>query len=179
MLEAIQGGRREATDELIPVVYGELRRLAAAQLARERPGQTLQATALVHEAYLVLRHAVGESWNNRRHFFGAAAEAMRRILIQNARRKGALKRGGAFARAESDPDEIPVEAPIEDILDLDDALEELAARDPRSAELVKLRYFAGLTLKQIAELMGISLRSANRLWSFAKVWLFDRLTEKD
>ena len=177
ILLELQQGESNRVDELIPLVYDELRRLAAVHLARERPGQTLQATALVHEAYLRLIHGSVEDWESRRHFFASVAEAMRRILIENARRKQSLKRGGDFVRTAMDPDELHLGMPSSDLLDLNTALDELAASDPESAELVKMRYFAGLTLEQIGELMGFSTRTAKNRWSYAKAWLFRRLQE--
>jgi len=144
-----------------------------------QPGQTLQPTALVHEAYLNLINPNGETWANRRHFFAAAAEAMRRILTESARRKNTLKRGGNFIRTEIDPDELPYTPPSLNLLDLDAALDELARVDSESAELVKLRYFAGLTLEQIAFILDISPRTADNRWAFAKAWLYRRLSEAD
>jgi RNA polymerase sigma factor (TIGR02999 family) len=164
------------TDQAFALVYTELRRLAARRLAAEAPGQTLDATALVHEAYLRLVASGDASaprdprWANRAHFFAAAAEAMRRILVEAARRKARRKRGGGRHRADLDPDQLPV--PDADLLALDDALTRLAARDPQAAELVKLRHFAGLTVPQAAEILGVSPRTADRLWAYARVWLF-------
>jgi RNA polymerase sigma factor (TIGR02999 family) len=141
-------------------------------MAHERPGQTLQATGLVHEAYVRLVGSWGEiEWSNRGHFFGAAAEAMRRILIENARRKGRVRHGGKLKRAELSPDEVGAADKSEELLDLNDALDRLAQEDPQSAELVKLRYFAGLTIPQAAEILGVSPRKADFLWSFARAWL--------
>jgi RNA polymerase sigma factor (TIGR02999 family) len=176
ILASIEQGDGRAADRLLPVVYDELRRLAAQQLSHERPGQTLQATALVHEAYLRLVDAEkARHWKSRRHFFAAAAEAMRRILVENARRKQSLKRGGEAVR--HDLDELAVAAPqrSEELLALDEALDQLAAADPAAAELVKLRYFSGLTIPQAAELLGIAPRSADRLWAYAKAWLLQKL----
>lgn len=162
--------------ELLPLVYEELRRLAAARLADEKPGQTLQPTALVHEAYVRL---VGDGqpkdWNGRGHFFAAAAEAMRRILINRARDKHRLKRGGDRERVQIDLLSDPATAPDECLLELDDALNSLAGTNPPAAELVKLRYFAGLTLPEAAVILGLSTRSASRLWTFARAWLIDAL----
>lgn len=176
MLMAIEQGDQQASADLLPLVYDELRKLAGQRIAQENPGQTLQATALVHEAYLRLVDAdQAPHWNSRGHFFGAAAEAMRRILVDNALRKKSLKRGGDRQRldvAEVDP---AMPALREDLLALNDALDELAAIQPQTAELVKLRYFTGLTNKQAAELLGISPRKADSLWAYARVWLHDRI----
>jgi RNA polymerase sigma factor (TIGR02999 family) len=158
--------------ELLPLVYDELRRLAAARLAREAPGHTLEATALVHEAYL--RLVVGEPdppWDNRGHFFAAAAEAMRRILVEAARRRGRQKRGGGRARLDLDPASIAASDASDDLLDLDGALARLAAVEPRAAEVLKLRVFAGLTLRQAADALSISPRSADNDWAYARAWL--------
>lgn len=166
---------RQACD-LLPLVYEELRKLAAARLADEKPGQTLQPTALVHEAYLrVVGDGQGKDWNGRGHFFAAAAEAMRRILINRARDKRRLKRGGDRERVQFDLLADPATAPHDDLLELDDALSDLAGRNPQAAELVKLRYFAGLTLPEAAAILGLSTRSAARLWAFARAWLIDAL----
>jgi RNA polymerase sigma factor (TIGR02999 family) len=161
---------------LLPLVYDELRKLAAARLAGERPGQTLDATALVHEAYLRLVPATPQAaFNGRGHFFGAAAEAMRRILVESARRKARLKRGGDGHRVELQDDLPAPAAPIEDVLAVNDALDQLAERDATAAELVKLHYFAGFTLEQAADLLGVSHRTAYRTWAFARAWLFRKL----
>ncbi len=173
ILTAIQAGDPKAAAELLPLVYDELRRLAAARLAGEKPGQTLQPTALVHEAYLRL---VGpepdQHWNGRGHFFAAAAEAMRRILVEAARRKKAEKRGGG-GLARHDPDALDIPAPEipEDLVALDEALTRLAAVDGTAAELVHLRFFAGLSIPDAAEVLGISPRTADRLWAYARAWL--------
>jgi RNA polymerase sigma factor (TIGR02999 family) len=172
ILSAIDAGDPKATAELLPLVYDELRNLAAARLVDEQPGQTLQPTALVHEAYLRL---VGGSqpkdWTGRGHFFAAAAEAMRRILVEAARRKGRLKRGGGRARL--DANEVDLAAPdaADDMLALDEALGRLAAADPRAAEVVRLRFYAGLPLPEVARLLGISPRTADRTWAYARAWL--------
>ena len=163
-------------DELLPLVYEELRKLAALRLSRETPGQTLQPTALVHEAYLRLMGSDGRDWNGRGHFFMAAAEAMRRILIERARRKKRLKHGGAWARADVDVDGIAAVSWSVDLLALDRALAKLAAAEPEKAELVKLRYFAGLTIPQAAQALGVSVATAGRHWKFARGWLFAELT---
>ncbi len=176
LIADIAGGRAQAAEELLPLVYEELRRLAESHLAREKPGQTLQATALVHEAYLRLAgNAAG--FEGRRHFFNAAAEAMRRILVDNSRRKKAERHGGGVQKIQCDeaidaiaPPSAHVQA-AEDIVDVHDALEKLAREDPESAELVKLHYFAGLTLDEIAELLGIHPRTAERNWAYARAWL--------
>jgi RNA polymerase sigma factor (TIGR02999 family) len=172
IMHAIAEGDPDAASQLLPLVYDELRKLAAQRLAREAPGQTLQPTDLVHEAYLRL---VGEDdeqhWDSRGHFFAAAAEAMRRILVENARQKASLKRGGDRDRMDV-VDSLPAAPePREDLVALDEALTKLAATDKQAAELVQLRYFAGLPLPEIAEILGISPRTANRLWAFAKAWL--------
>ena len=158
--------------ELLPLVYDELRRLAAQRLAREAPGQTLQATALVHEAYLRLVGADPDRpWNGRGHFFGAAAQAMRRILVENARRRSRVKRGGDRARVDLDAAEPVVPQTDQDLLALDEALEQLALKDPVKAELVGLHIFAGLTLAQAAEILGLSTSTADRYWAYARAWL--------
>lgn len=177
VLAAVASGEPRAAEQLLPLVYDELRRVAAAQMAHERPGQTLQATALVHEAYLRLIGGGAESWENRRHFFAAAAEAMRRILVERARRKRRVRHGGEHRRVEIEADEIPFEAPRVDLLALDDALDQLAAEDPQKAELVKLRFFAGLGEQEAADLLGISRATAARHWAYARAWLFDRLRD--
>ncbi len=172
LIETAAAGDLAAQAALLPVVYDELRRLAAVRLAAEKPGQTLQATALVHEAYLrLVGPEAGPAWNGRGHFFGAAAEAMRRILVENARRKRSQKHGGGLAR--HDADEVPLAAPEprEDLLALDAALDALADSNPEAAKLVQLRYFAGLTTEQAADALGISVRSAGRLWEYARAWL--------
>jgi RNA polymerase sigma factor (TIGR02999 family) len=162
----------EKAAELLPQVYAELRRLAAWHLAKEKPGQTLQATALVHEAYLRLVGKEDPVWNSRRHFFGAAAEAMRRILVENARRKKRLKHGGQIERVDSDEAEIPSPMPDEELLALDEVLDRLSELDPRGAEIVKLCFFVGLTQEQAAEHLGISISTLERSWAFARAWLF-------
>ncbi|HEY7157587.1 MAG TPA: ECF-type sigma factor [Gemmataceae bacterium] len=176
LLNAIDHGDPDAADQLLPLVYDELRRLAARRLAREAPGQTLQATALVHEAYLRLV-GVDEDrrWDNRGHFFAAAAEAMRRILVENVRRKRSLKQGGNRTREEFDEARLAAPEPIEDLLALDEALEKLASKDPVKAELVKLRYFAGMTIEEVAAALAISNATAKRYWNYARVWLFHEI----
>jgi RNA polymerase sigma factor (TIGR02999 family) len=173
ILGAVGQGDPQAAAQLLPLVYDELRRLAAAQMAREKPGQTLDATALVHEAYLRL---VGDQqFDNRRHFLAAAAEAMRRILVENARRKRSLKRGGDRRRLDLNAAQ-PVEVErSEPLLALDEALDRLQARDPDKAQLVKLRYFAGMTIEQAAETLAISVTTANRWWNYARAWLHEEI----
>ncbi len=177
ILAAIRQGQPHAAEELLPVVYTELRRLAAHKLAQERPGQTLQATALVHEAWLRLTESGGQTWKDRAHFFGAAAEAMRRILVEVARRKQARKRGGAGARVDLDGLEIAAPIPDERLLALDEALDALAREDPQAAELVKLRFFVGLPHREAAELLGQSHGKADQTWLFAKAWLAEFMGE--
>jgi RNA polymerase sigma factor (TIGR02999 family) len=176
LLNALGQGDPTAADQLLPLVYQELRRLAAHKLSRERPGQTLDATALVHEAYLRL---VGtdrdQPWDSRGHFFAAAAESMRRILVENARRKHRRKRGGDRQRVDLQEIEAPADAPTDDLLALDEALEQLAAEDPPKAALVKLRFFAGLSVVEAAACLGISRATADRHWAYARAWLYDRL----
>ena len=177
ILNAIEQGDAKAADELLPLVYEELRRLAAHKMSQERPGQTLQATALVHEAYIRLVGAEAQNWRGRTHFFAAAAEAMRRILIENARRKRRLKHGGGHQKVDLDDEYIAIEQPLEDIVALDEALEKLAIEDQVKADLVKLRYFAGLTIEQAAKILGISRATADRYWSYARAWLFDEINK--
>ncbi len=172
ILSAIEGGDDHAAKELLPLVYDELRRLAAQKIAREKPGQTLQATALVHEAYV--RLVDGERagrWDSRGHFFAAAAEAMRRILIDNARRKKAEKHGGGRQRLNLDEAQSVGESPPDELLALDEALSRLESVDPVAARLVNLRYFAGLTMPEAASALGLSLRNAERNWTYARTWL--------
>jgi RNA polymerase sigma factor (TIGR02999 family) len=176
ILSAIQQGDAHAAEQLLPLVYDELRKLAAQKLAQERPGQTLQATALVHEAYLRLVDVEKvQHWNSRGHFFAAAAEAMRRILVDNARGKRSQKRGGGRARHHLEEARLVAPEPVEDILGLDEALDRLAARDREAAELVKLRFFAGLTSQQAAEALGVSSRTAERMWAYARAFLLKEL----
>ena len=177
ILQSIDTGHPEAADALLPLVYAELRQLAAAKMAREQPGQTLQPTALVHEAWLRLNTGEPQSWNNRRHFFGAAAEAMRRILIERARRRQVLAKGGFAEREEDFESRLVASAPEDELLAVHEALDELARHDPPAAELVKLRYFVGLTMPEAAEAMGLPLRNAERLWTFARAWLRKALEE--
>jgi RNA polymerase sigma factor (TIGR02999 family) len=179
ILSAIEQGESQAADRLLPLVYDELRRLAAEKMAQEKPGQTLEATALVHEAYLRLVDVKkAQHWESRRHFFAAAAEAMRRILIEAARRKRRLKRGGDRVR-ERDPQEIACPQRPEHLLALDEALEKLVAANPRAAELVKLRYFVGFSNAEAASLLGISPRKANQVWAYARAWLREELGDNE
>jgi RNA polymerase sigma factor (TIGR02999 family) len=176
ILNAIQQGHSQITDELLPLVYDELRQLAAQKMAREKPGQTLDATALVHEAYVRLVDSDQQPhWQNRRHFFAAAAEAMRRILIENARRKHSAKRGGGLERQELDEAQLVLPEPAEDILALDEALQKLTAKDPIKAELVKLRYFGGMTAAEAATALDISPATGDRYWEYARAWLFRQI----
>ncbi len=178
ILVAIERGEPQAAEQLLPLVYEQLRQLAARQLAQENPGQTLQATALVHEAYLRL---VGDHdaqhWNNRGHFFGAAAEAMRRILVDLARRKSAVKHGGELARGEFDERTLAAAAPDAEVIAVHEALDELAAHDQLAADLVKLHYFGGFPLEEAAELLGLSRATGYRVWTYARAWLRASLVE--
>jgi RNA polymerase sigma factor (TIGR02999 family) len=176
VLSAIQQGDPHAADQLLPLVYDELRRLAAQKLAQEKPGQTLEATALVHEAYVRLVGA-GEpqSWDSRGHFFAAAAEAMRRILIDRAREKRSEKRGGTRKRLDIDAIDVAVQATPDQLLAIDDALAKLTCTDPAAARLVELRYFAGLTVEQSGKALGISTATAYRHWNYARAWLHSEL----
>ncbi len=172
VISQIESGTPGAAEKLLPLLYDELRKLAEHKLAHEKPGQTLQATALVHEAYVRLVDVKNsQNWNSRGHFFSAAAEAMRRILIERARRRACVKHGGDRRREELQPAEIAAPEATDDLLALDEALERLRLNDSQSAELVKLRYFAGLTIPQAAEVLGVSPRKADFLWSFARAWL--------
>ena len=177
LLDAAAAGDPRAAAELLPLVYDELRKLAAARMAAEAPGHTLQATALVHEAYVRLTgQEPRQHWNGRGHFFGAAAEAMRRILVESARRKSRLKRGGGTGQRVALPDDLPAPAaPVEDVLAVHEALDQLAATDATAAELVKLHYFVGFTLEDAADVLGVAHRTAYRTWAFARAWLFRKL----
>ena len=179
ILTAIEKGDGRALDELLPAVYQELRQLAAQKLSREKPGQTLQATALVHEAYIRLVGSEAQNWSSRTHFFAAAAEAMRRILIENARRKHRQKRGVSQQKVDLDEALAAVDSSCEDVIALDEALTRLAEEEPVIAELVKLHFFGGLTLEQAGEVLGISRRTATRHWTFAKAWLYEQLAKND
>jgi RNA polymerase sigma factor (TIGR02999 family) len=180
ILTAIEQGDPKAPEQLLPLVYDELRKLAARRLAREKPGQTLEATALVHEAYLRLVDAdEARRWDSRGHFFAAAAEAMRRILVENARRKRRLKRGGDRVRLDLDAAEPAVPETDDDLLALDEALEKLARKDTIKAELVQLRIFAGMTLAQAAEVLGLSISTADRYWAYARAWLRVEISGRD
>lgn len=179
ILSAIEQGEPHAAGQLLPLVYDELRKLAAQRLAEERPGQTLQATALVHDAYLRLVNVEqAQHWNSRGHFFAAAAEAMRRILVENARRKRRPKHGGDRRRIDLD-EALSIVDPCNDLLALDEALTQLAVQEPVKADLVKLRYFAGLSLEEAAASLGISLATAKRYWAVARAWLFAALSEPE
>ena len=179
ILNAIEQGDTKEADKLLPLVYEELRRLAAHKMSQEKPGHTLQATALVHEAYIRLVGSEAQNWNGRTQFFTAAAEAMRRILIENARRKQRLKRGGGQRRVDLDEVEVPIETPSDDLIALDRALVKLAAKDKVEADLVKLRYFAGLTLEQSASILELSERTAIRHWAHARAWLHRQITSTE
>jgi RNA polymerase sigma factor (TIGR02999 family) len=179
ILAQIESGDPQSAEQLLPLVYDELRKLAAAKLTQERPGQTLQATALVHEAYLRLVGDEGSHWYSRGHFFAAAAEAMRRILIEQARRKASHRAGGQRQRVALSDVEPAIQGPQLDLIALDAALEELAARDARAAEVVKLRFFAGLTMPQAAQALGVSLATAENDWAYAKSWLRLQLSDSD
>ncbi len=176
ILSQIESGDPSAAEQLLPLVYDELRKLAAARLAQEKPGQTLQATALVHDAYVRLVDVKKvQRWDSRGHFFAAAAEAMRRILVERARQKATLKRGGGAPRIDVDQLSLAVDDPSYELLALDDALRELERNDPQAAQLVKLRFFTGLTHQQTADALGISRRSADRLWTLARAWLYQQM----
>jgi RNA polymerase sigma factor (TIGR02999 family) len=172
ILQSIESGNANAADELLPLVYEDLRKLAAHRMAHELPGQTLQPTALVHEAWLRLTRNENVKWEGRAHFFGAAAEAMRRILIDNARRKLALRHGGGQQRLDIQDVEIAATAKDEELLAIDEALERFTAIDQKKAELVKLRYFVGLTIEEAGKLLGISSATAKRWWTYARAWLY-------
>ena len=180
ILSAIERGDVHAAEQLLPLVYDELRKLAAQKLAQELPGQTLQATALVHEAYLRLVDVDKvQSWDSRGHFFAAAAEAMRRILVNHARDKGRLKRGQGWNRVDLDSVAVADQAADDEVIALDEALERLALQNPPCAELVKLRFFTGLTMEEAAAALGIAPRTAHRYWVFARAWLFDALRKTE
>jgi RNA polymerase sigma factor (TIGR02999 family) len=175
ILQSVASGDQKAADELLPLVYEELRKLAAAKMANESPNQTLQPTALVHEAWLRLTGNENVKWDGRAHFFGAAAEAMRRILIDTARRKHAQRHGGGQQRLDIADMDIAVPGKDDELLAMDEALEKFAAVDKQKAELVKLRYFAGLRIEESAQILGISNPTAKRWWAYARAWLFDQI----
>ncbi len=178
ILSAIEQGDPTASEQLLPLVYDELRKLAAARLAQEKPGQTLQSTALVHEAYLRLVGTQNDQrWNSRGHFFGAAAEAMRRILVEQARRKQSFKHGGDIMRHDLQDAEIIASTTDERILEVNEALNDLAKLDPQAAELVKLRYFVGLSAAEAAEVLGVSARTGDRIWVYAKSYLLNTVKQ--
>lgn len=179
VLERVHGGDSTAAAELLPLVYEELRRLAAHKLAREKPGQTLQATALVHEAWLRLSESRGQEWRGREHFFSAAAESMRRILVDNARRKARVRHGGELERVEGDLIDLPIAAEDEKCLQVHEALDRLARIDPRKAEVVKMRLFIGLEVREIAEAMNASEKTVQRDWNFAMAWLSRELKAEE
>ena len=174
-MKLMQPQQAQTTDELLPLVYAELRRLAAHKMASENPGQTLQPTALVHEAWLKLGGEQNRKWQNRNHFFAAAAEAMRRILTDNARRKSRVRHGGGQQRVELDDSATAADSDADHILAVGDALDKLAQIDPLRADLVKLRYFVGLTFAEAADVLGISEPTAKRYWSFARAWLYEEM----
>ena len=175
VLQAIGRGEGHASEELLPLVYEELRRLAASRMAHEQPGQTLQATAMVHEAWLRLVSSGDRNWQNRAHFFGAAAEAMRRILIENARRKSALKRGGGLARVDLEGLQVAAATPDDKILLINEALEKLQTEDPERARVVVMKFFGGLTNQEVAEALGVTERTIERQWAFAKAWMYNAI----
>jgi len=175
ILSAIKSGEPPAAEDLLPAVYAELRQLASRRMARERPGQTLQATALVHEAWLRLVREEDRQWNDTHHFFAAAAEAMRRILVDNARRKRSEKHGGQLQRADVECGDIASPLPDDQLLAVDEALDRLSAANARAADVVKLRFFAGLTEAQVAEQLGVSVATVERTWAFARAWLFHEI----
>jgi RNA polymerase sigma factor (TIGR02999 family) len=179
ILQAVGRGEAHASEELLPLVYQDLRRQAAVQMAREAAGQTLQPTALLHEAWLRVVGDGQRQWQNRAHFFGAAAEAMRRILIENARRKGRDKHGGGRRRQYADLDALRAGGPAEELLALHEALEQFARHDPVKAKLVELRFFTGLTLQEAADCLDISLSTADRGWRYARAWLYDAMSGGD
>ena len=180
ILSRVEDGDASAAAELLPILYEELRKLAAAKLASEKPGQTLQPTALVHEVFLRLVDGnQPQHWNGRGHFFGAAAEAMRRILIENARKKKQTRRGGDYHRFPLDELDVAIHDRASELLDLNDAIDRLEKRDSRAAEIVKLRYFAGLSVSETAEALGISVRSVERDWTYGKTWLHASLYDDD
>jgi RNA polymerase sigma factor (TIGR02999 family) len=177
ILDSIARGDEQASQQLLPIIYQDLRRVAASMLAREPPGHTLQATALVHEAYVRLVDAEGEqTWKHRGHFFAAAAEAMRRILVEKARRKQRVKHGGEHQRIELDDERLVCSIPSDQLLAVDEALERFGEEEPEKAQLVKLRFFAGLSIEEAAETLGISRATASRHWTYARAWLHDAIS---
>lgn len=181
LLNAIGQGDPRASADLLPLVYEELRRLATQRLTQEKPGQTLQATALVHEAYLRLLGPAGtdQSWDHRGHFFAAAAEAMRRILVENARRKNRIRHGGELQRVELNDCDVATQTSDDRVLAIDEALDRLSAEEPKAAQLVKLRFFAGFSIAEAAEIIGVSRTSAYELWSYARAWLRCEVEEQE
>jgi len=179
ILNAIEQGDPRATEELLPLIYEELRLLAAQKMAQEPPGQTLQATALVHEAYLRLVKIDARNWDSRNHFFAAAAEAMRRILVDRARRKQSIRHGGNYKKIDMNGAFLAIEEPKEDILAVSEALDKLTEEDEKLAEVIKLRYFAGLTLEQIAAIMGTGRRTVDRYWALGRAWLYQEISRPE
>ncbi len=179
IINAIQQGDGQATEELLPIIYEELRSLAAQKLAQEKPGQTLQATALVHEAYIRLVEGASQDWNSRGHFFKAASEAMRRILVENYRRKNRLRHGGGQKRVEINDSSLAFQGPSEDLLALDEALTRLEQEDSLVAETIKLRYFGGLSINQIAQILETSTRTIDRYWAYGRAWLHNEISSDD
>ena len=182
ILEAIDGGDPRASEQLLPLVYDELRRLAEARLARERSGQTLQATALVHEAYLRLIGPADRdpaTWDGRGHFFAAAAQAMRRILVERARARGTAKRGGSWQRVDLDLSRISIDEVPAELIELDEALASFREEEPEKTKLVELRFFAGLTMEEAASMLGISIATAGRHWAYARAWLYEEISRKN
>lgn len=179
ILDALEQGDAKAADELLPLIYEELRGLAARKMSQEQPGQTLQATALVHEAYIRLVGSEARNWSSRTHFFAAAAEAMCRILVENARRKQRCKHGADRRRVDLDDADVAVEGPSTDLIVLNEALVKLAQEDRPAADLVKMRYFAGLTLDEAAAALGVSRRTADRYWAYARAWLYQEITKAE
>ncbi len=179
IINAIEQGDKGAAEKLLPLVYEQLRLLAAQKMAQEKPGQTLQATALVHEAYLRLVEGEDQHWNSRGHFFKAAAEAMRRILVENARRKKRLKRGGHRKKVSIDNVDLVIDAPPDDLVALDEALARLAKEKPTMVKAIELQYFAGLTHGQISEILGVSERTVSSYLAYARAWLYRDMAERD
>lgn len=178
MLQAVARGERQASSDLLPLVYEELRRLAAARMTHEQPGQTLQPTAIVHEAWLRLVGDGDRNWENRAHFFGAAAEAMRRILIENARRKSRLKRGGGMQRLDIEDVDLEAASPDDKVLLIDEAIVQLEAEDPEKARIVVMKFFGGMTNQEVAASLGVTERTVERQWAYARAWLFRKIREQ-